>query len=113
MPKFTSKPISEHSEVPLADEGELEKLVEHWSARAAVGEAVDRDSGACYIVSVGADRDPIARAAQLAEIVALVQHQGGRIAGRELYHLTRPNPRTLLGKGATTSAARVPSSKRT
>jgi len=27
MPKFNSKPVSEHSEVPLADGGELEKLV--------------------------------------------------------------------------------------
>ena len=28
MLKFNSKPISEHSEVPLADHGELEKLVD-------------------------------------------------------------------------------------
>ena len=99
MLKFNSKPVSEHSEVPLADEGELEKLVEHWRARGATGQALDRGS-ACYVVSIGSDRDPIARAAQLAEIVALVQHQGGRIVGQELCHLTRPNPRTLLGKGS-------------
>jgi hypothetical protein len=31
MLKFSSKAISEHAEVPLADEGRLEKLVLHWS----------------------------------------------------------------------------------
>lgn len=105
MLKFNSKPVSEHSEVPLADEGEFEKLVEHWSARTATRESLDRDSSACYVVSIGSDRDPIARAAQLAEIVALVQHQGGRIVGQELCHLARPNPRTLLGKGSARAIA--------
>src|SRR4051812_36978125 len=99
MPKFNSKPVSEHSEVPLADDGELEKLVEYWSARQAVSAASDDTGSACYVVSVGADRDPRTRAAQLAEMVALVQHQGGRVVGQELYHLTRPNARTLLGTG--------------
>jgi len=105
MPKFISKPVSEHSEVPLADAGELEKLVLHWRSRAATSDAIDRDSSACYVVSIGHDRDPIAGAAQLAEIVALVQHQGGRIVGQELFHLTRPNPRTLLGKGSARAIA--------
>jgi GTPase len=99
MLKFNSKPVSEHSEVPLADGGELEKLVEHWSARQALSAPVDDAGSACYVVSIGADRDPVARAAQLAEIVSLVQHQGGRVVGQELCHLTRPNARTLLGKG--------------
>jgi GTPase len=99
MLKFNSRPVSEHSEVPLADGGELEALCEHWSAREAARVAVDGDHSACYVVSVGADRDPVARAAQLAEMVALVQHQGGRIVGHELCQLTRPNPRTLLGVG--------------
>ncbi|HEU5072515.1 MAG TPA: hypothetical protein VFU02_00040, partial [Polyangiaceae bacterium] len=105
MLKFNSKPVSEHSEVPLADQGEFEKLVEHWSARAATGDTVDPAGSACYVVSVGSDHDPIARAAQLAEIVALVQHQGGRIVGHELCHLARPNPRTLLGKGVALAIA--------
>ncbi|MFZ5891635.1 MAG: GTPase HflX [Myxococcota bacterium] len=98
MPKFNSKAISEHSEVPLADDGELEKLVERWSVRAA-RPVLDSEEPACYVVSVGEDRDPVARAAQLAEIVSLVQHQGGRVVGQELRHLSRPDPRTLLGKG--------------
>jgi GTPase len=105
MLKFSSRPVSEHSEVPLADGGELEKLVEHWGARDVSSAELDRDTSACYVVSIGAERDPIARGAQLAEIVALVEHQGGRIVGRELCHLTRPNPRTLLGKGSAEAIA--------
>ena len=105
MLKFNSKPVSEHSEVSLADDGALEKVVEHWSAREASTATLDRDSSACYVVSVGTDRDPIARAAQLAEIVALVQHQGGHIVGQELCQLTRPHPRTLLGTGTARAIA--------
>jgi GTPase len=105
MLKFNSRPVSEHLEVPLADGGELEKLVEHWNAREAVGAAGDGERSACYVVSIGADRDPIGRAAQLSEMMALVEHQGGRIVGHELCHLTRPNARTLLGTGSAQAIA--------
>jgi GTP-binding protein HflX len=105
MLKFNSKPVAEHSEVPLADDGALERLARHWSAREASPAGHEADGSACYVVSVGSDRDPIARAAQLAEIVALVQHQGGRIVGQELCDVMRPNPRTLLGKGTAQAIA--------
>lgn len=105
MLKFNSRPVSEHSEVPLADSGELEKLVEHWQAREASGANVDDAGSACYVVSIGADKDAVARAAQLAEIVSLVQHQGGRVVGQELCHLTRPVARTLLGTGTAQAIA--------
>ena len=104
MLKFNSKPVAEHSEVPLADGGELEALVEQWSAR-ETREVVTDDRSACYVASVGAERDPVARAAQLAEIVALVRHQGGRIVGQELCHLTKPHARTLLGTGTAQAIA--------
>lgn len=97
MPQFNSKAIPEHSEVPLADDGRFEKLVEHWSARETSG-AVGQDV-ASYVVSVGTERDPRVRASQMAEILALVQNQGGRVVGQESCHLAEPNPRTLLGKG--------------
>lgn len=97
MLKFNSKPVAEHSEVPLGDDGELEKLVERFSA---VDEVASGPEGAlCYVVSVGPELDPIARAAQLDEIVALVEHQGGQVVGQEIVRLTRPHARTLLGIG--------------
>src|SRR4051812_18675349 len=99
MLKFNSRPIAEHSEVPLADDGQFERLVEDWTARQTASAASGTEASACYVVSVGPERDPQVRAAQLAEMVSLVQHQGGRVVGQEIHHLGEPNPRTLLGKG--------------
>ncbi len=101
MLKFSSKPVAEHAEVPLADEGRLEEIVAHWSTRGAAA-ALDADATGkpCYVASVGAERDTRARDAQLAEIVSLVESQGDRVVGREICHLAAPNPRTLLGRGA-------------
>ena len=99
MLAFNSKAISEHSEVPLADDGEFERLVEDWASRQTTSRAGAEQAAACYVASVGPERDPQVRAAQLTEIVALVQHQGGQVVGHEICHLAEPNPRTLLGTG--------------
>lgn len=99
MPKFASKPIAEHAEVPLADEGQWEEIVDYWTERKALAPAHNAEESACYVVSVGQERDPQVRAAQMAEIVALVESQGGRVVGQEISFLSQPNPRTLLGKG--------------
>ena len=53
MLKLNSKPVSEHSEVPLADDGALEGLIEQWSAREATGTESDAGASACYVVSIG------------------------------------------------------------
>lgn len=103
MLKFNSKAVAEHSEVPLGDDGELEKLVERFSARDAV--TTGPEGAACYVVSVGPERDQVARAAQLAEIVALVEHQGGQVVGQEIVRLIRPHARTLLGTGTAQAIA--------
>src|SRR5690606_9565817 len=94
MVRFRSRPISEHEEAPVADDGRLEELVAEAKAR---GEG--RSEKASYVVSVGAEREARVSAAQLAEIVSLVQSQGDRLVGSEICHLARPTPRTLLGKG--------------
>lgn len=99
MLKFSSKAISEHAEVPLADEGRWEELVAHWDQRQARHSVDATEENGSYVVSVGPERDPSIRAAQMAEIVALVRGQGGRVLGQEICHLSDPNPRTLLGKG--------------
>ncbi len=99
--KFNSKPIPEHEEVPLADEGRLEKIVELWSHNDAIpgGHNEDTDN-ASYVLSVGTESDPLIRKAQMDEILNLVRTQGDKIVGNEIYHLSKANPRTLLGKGA-------------
>ena len=99
MPKFASKPIAEHAETPLADDGRWEEIVNDWTERKSPAPAHDAQESASYVVSVGEERDEQIRAAQMAEIVALVQSQGGRVVGQEICFLSQPNPRTLLGKG--------------
>jgi GTP-binding protein HflX len=99
MPKFSSKAISEHAEVPLADDGRWEELVSRWDARRAPAPSEPEARSACFVVSIGSVRDPRVRSAQMAEIVALVQSQGGRVVGQEICHLSDPNPKTLLGSG--------------
>ncbi len=86
--------------MPLADEGRLEELVARFSERQAGGQPAHGQASSCYVVSVGEARESKIRSAQLAEIVALVESQGGSVVGREIYHLGEPNPRTLLGRGA-------------
>lgn len=105
MVKLSSRAISEHAEVPLADDGRWETIVGHWQARGRSQGAEGTEGNTSYVVSVGPLRDPLVRSAQLAEIVSLVRSQGDRIAGEEVYHLTEPNPRTLLGKGAAEEVA--------
>ena len=99
MLKFTSRPISENAEVPLADDGRWEKLVERWDTGQTPDLLASEEGSACFVVSVGSVRDPLVRSAQMAEIVALVKSQGRRVVGQEICHLADPNPRTLLGSG--------------
>src|SRR5262245_16900815 len=99
MLRFSSKAISEHAEVPLADEGQLEQLVAEWAEKQPRELRDESEANACYVASVGAARDASVRSAQLNEIVSLVRNQGGDVKGQEICYLTSPNPRTLLGKG--------------
>jgi GTP-binding protein HflX len=96
--KFSSGPIDEHAEVPLADDGRFEELVEHWKGRQPSG----RSSGAansCYVVSVTTARVAANPDAQLAEILGLVVAQGDRVVGQVVHRLVKPDPRTLLRSG--------------
>jgi GTPase len=72
---------------------------EHWRSLRVPTPVHGAEESVCYVVSVGSSHEPHERAAQLAEILALVRSQGGRVAGQEICHVAQPNPRTLLGKG--------------
>ncbi|PRQ10239.1 GTPase HflX [Enhygromyxa salina] len=103
--KFHSKPIEEHTEVPLADDGRREQLIEHW-ARVDGRPNIRADGqNACYVVSVGVWDDPAQQQAQLAEILGLVRAQGDRVVGYETYQRSRPDPRTYLGTGTAEAIA--------
>jgi GTPase len=99
MIRFSSKAILEHAEVPLADDGHFEELVHSWAERQPTQVATGAADSACYVVSVGVERDELVRNAQLSEITALVESQGSRVVGQEICYVSEPNPRTLLGKG--------------
>ncbi len=94
--KFYSKPIKEHEEVPIADEGHLEELVHSWEQRVTLPEKHNSENNNCYVVSLGSGDD---LSGQLAEILSLVKTQGDQIVGYETVKLIKPNPRTLIGKG--------------
>lgn len=102
--KFSSLPVPEHDDVPLADDGLWEEVVETWSARQFTL-FTEGQQTRVYVLSVGAERDPVVRQAQLAEIVSLVKAQGHTVVGQEIYHLTKLRPRTLIGKGTSQAVA--------
>ena len=50
-------------------------------------------------------QDAVQRAAQLAEILALVQAQGDEVVGHQKLRRLRPDPKTYLGRGAAAEVA--------
>lgn len=96
--KFHSKPVEEHAEVPLADDGRLEAIVAHWTRREAP-RGSEAAGNACYVLSVHRHGDRGHPSAQLAEMTSLVQTQGDRVVGTELHELHRPDPRTFVRSG--------------
>jgi len=113
MLRFESKPIAEtpasdgrkhDNEVPLADDGRWERLIAEWNEKREQPR-VREGGNADYVVSVGDDKDPRVRQAQLEEILALTRSSGDRVVGEELRHVAYPNPRTLLGRGVAEEVA--------
>lgn len=102
--KFHSPPIEEHAEVPLADEGRLERLTASWDAKRRPSHATSAEGNACFVLSVARRKTEHADA-RLAEIVGLVQAQGDRVVGSQTHALTRPDPRTFIGSGVATRVA--------
>jgi GTPase len=97
--KFHSKPIEEHAEVPLADDGRWEATVAHWTGREAPRRGPAAAGNACYVLSVHRREDRGHPSAQLVELTSLVQSQGDRVVGSEVHELNRPDPRTLIRSG--------------
>jgi GTP-binding protein HflX len=96
--KFTSKPIEEHEEVPLPDDGRWEEVVDQWTRRKALGKPPN-GVNSCYVVSVTTAQVAAVPEAQLAEILGLVEAQGDRVVGQMVHELVKPDPRTLLRSG--------------
>ena len=102
--RFESKPVREHEEVPLADHGDLESLVEHWKSRARRHQGNRSSRNDCYVVCVGDWSEDYSRGAQLAEIVGLVGARGDRVVGSESVYQKRAAPETVLRSGKARAA---------
>lgn len=96
--RFHSKPIAEHAEAPLGDEGRLEQLITHWTdRRPATKPTTGRN--ACYVLSVTTRAQAESAHAQLAEITGLVEAQGDTIVGTDSHVLVKPEARTYIRSG--------------
>lgn len=110
--KFQSKPIAEHSEVPLADDGRLEDVITHWQqqsckkAQSNNENSYQNSSGkSCYTITLMSPGD-IHPEGKESEILGLIKALGDHIVGHEVYHLKKPHPKTLIGRGAIEEIAR-------
>lgn len=103
--KFESKPIEEHAEVPLADDGELENLIQRFTSRSARPAGSRTSGNDCYVVCVGDWSTEYSRDAQLAEITELTKAQGDRVVGSETVHQRQFDPATVLNSGKAKAAA--------
>lgn len=97
--KFYSDPIEEHDEVPLADEGRYERLVDFWKTRESGQKTAKAEGNSCFVLCVVRDADPHAQDGQLREICGLVEAQGDHVVASHVHRLTKPDPRTLIRSG--------------
>ncbi len=95
--RFHSKSVEEHAEVPLADDGRWEQLVNHWQHRSP--HTTTNGTNRCYVLSVLRPDDGDVEQGRLAEILGLVDAQGDLVVGSEAYVLYDPDARTLIRKG--------------
>ena len=96
--KFHSKPIAEHNEVPLADEGRLETILDLWEGTNNRTPTTSKPGNRCFVVSV-INRGETHTQGKLNEILGLVETLGDHVCGHKVYSLQKPNPKTLLGNG--------------
>jgi len=82
--KIHSKPIEEHAEVPLADDGRWEDIVAHWQRREAPRSTAASEGNACYLLSVRRRGDAGEPHAQLAEIASLVRTSCADVSTRSV-----------------------------
>lgn len=100
--KFSSKSVAEHQEVPLADEGQFEAIVESWQ-NARLNTRTDtrgevEQGNISYVLCIATDPNTNLNG-KMAEILGLLSTLGEVVVGQQKYSLNQPNPKTLLGSG--------------
>jgi len=97
--KLHSKPVDEHVEVPLADDGRWEDIVARFTQREATTTGAADSGNACYVLSIARPGASGLVSGQLAEIKGLVEAQGDTVVGEATHVLLRRDARTLIGPG--------------
>lgn len=104
--KFNSKPVAEHKEVPVADEGQLEEIIAQWQTKKHHSNNRADIQNQSYVVSVSDKNSTENKVAKLAEIAGLVSAQGDHITGQESVVCHQINPKTFLGLGLLANIAK-------
>jgi GTP-binding protein HflX len=109
--KFTSKSIEEHKDVPLADQGQLEEILDLFdnsgsNSATSIGTASHQPNKS-YVVSINSKDSQLNKQAKLDEIVGLVQAQGDEIVGHHILSFDRIAAKTFVGSGALLNIARI------
>jgi len=97
--KVQSRPVGEHAEVPLSDDGRWEEVVRSGLERTAMQGSHARSSCPCYVVSISSSKDRIAAESQQLELCGLVEAQGDAVCGTETIVSSRRDPRTWISCG--------------
>lgn len=101
--KFSSKPVEEHQEVPLADDGLWEEQLQYWTER-ETNRSASPGAHRSYLISVALKGDTISDSRR-DELVSLVAAQGDVVVGYEKVRLNCPDPRSLLRSGTASAIA--------
>lgn len=103
--KFHSQAVTEHQEVPLADAGALEQIMQSWQGRQDSVTSIKNQQNQndavnyCYVVTV-TDGDRLAAQGKQQELLGLLANLGEHVCGQQTYQLIQANAKTLMGRGA-------------
>jgi GTP-binding protein HflX len=108
--KFTSQSIEENKDVPLADQGQLEEMLDLFDNPVS-NSITDTGSGGyqpnkSYIVSLNSRDSELNKQTKLDEIVGLVEAQGDHIVGQQILSFDSIAPKTFIGSGAVHNIAK-------
>lgn len=96
--KFSSKPVAQHQDAPLSDNGKLEAVIASWQAPRLGINQQSEQGNISYVVCLTMDGESRSQG-KPAEILGLLDTLNEPVCGHQSIHLHQPNPKTLLGSG--------------
>lgn len=107
--KFTSQSLEQHKDVPVADEGQLEKIINLFDSTSNEL-PIDKNSQEnqlikSYVVSLTHKGSSENKRAKLDEMLGLARAQSGNVVGHEMATFDKITPKTFVGAGVLIAAA--------